>query len=63
MLLTFNHQTHKMVKETQKICRQKPTNSLSVLDDFMRLALNPLSANVLIYLDAFQEYGESVTEY
>ena len=43
MLLTFNDQTHKMAKETQKICRQKPTNSLSVFDDFMRLALKGLT--------------------
>ena len=31
--------THKMVKYTQTICRQKPTNYLSVFDHFVGLAL------------------------
>ena len=38
----FKHQTHKMVKPTQTIRRQKPTNCLSVFDHFAKLAVNGL---------------------
>ena len=31
-----NTRTHKMVKQTQKICRQKPKNCLRVFDHFVR---------------------------
>ena len=37
--LPFKGQPHKMVKHTQTIRRQKPTNWLSVFDHFMGLAL------------------------
>ena len=33
------HQPHKMVRDTQTICQQKPTNCLSVFDHFLRLVL------------------------
>ena len=36
-----------MVKHTQTIRRQKPTNSLSVFDHFVRLALKALILHVL----------------
>ena len=35
--------THKMVKHTQIIRRQQPTNCLSVFDHFVGLALKGLS--------------------
>ena len=31
-ILTFKHQPHRMVKYTETICRQQPTNCLSVFD-------------------------------
>ena len=40
----FKHQTHKMVKHTQKICRLFSTNCLIVFDHFVRLALNKFTA-------------------
>ena len=39
----FKRQPDKMVKYTQTICRQHPTNCLSVLDHFVGLALKGLS--------------------
>ena len=38
----LKHQSHKMVKHTQLICWQQPTNCLSVFDHFVGLALNGL---------------------
>ena len=38
----FKYQSHKMVKHTQTICRQQPTNCLSVFDHFVVLALKVL---------------------
>ena len=40
--LPFKRKPHKMVKHTQAICRQKPTNCLSVFDHFVGLALKGL---------------------
>ena len=40
--LPFKRKPHKMVKYTQTICRQKPTNCLSVFDHFVGLALKGL---------------------
>ena len=40
--ITINNQPHKMVKHTQTIRRQKPTNCLSVFDHFVGLALTGL---------------------
>ena len=37
-------QPHKMVKQTQNICRQKPTNCLSVFDHYVGLVLKGLIA-------------------
>ena len=45
MCIKFNYLSaipNKMVKHTQAICRQKPTNCLSVFDHFMGLALKGL---------------------
>ena len=42
ILWPFKRQTHKNVKYTQTICRLLPTNCLSVLDHFTRLALKEL---------------------
>ena len=39
----FKRQPHKMVKHTQKICRQRPSNCLSVFDHFLGLALSGLN--------------------
>ena len=39
---SFKSQSHKMVKHTQTIRRQKPTNCLSVFDHFVGLALKGL---------------------
>ena len=39
MLEPFNSQPHKMVKNTQTISRQQPTNSLIVFDHFVGFAL------------------------
>ena len=36
---TFRHQPHKMVKHTQTIRRQQPTNCLNVFDHLVGLAL------------------------
>ena len=36
--LTFKHQPYKMIKHTQRIRWQQPTNSLSVFDHFVGLA-------------------------
>ena len=38
----FKGQSHKMVKYTQIIRRQLPTNCLSVFDHFVKLALKGL---------------------
>ena len=38
----FKHQTHRMVKHTQTICRKQPTNCLSVFDHFVGFALKVL---------------------
>ena len=38
----FKHQSHKMVKHTQTICRQKLTNCLSVFDHFVGLVFEGL---------------------
>ena len=38
----FNHQPYKMLKHTQRIRRQKPTNCLSVFVHFVGLALKGL---------------------
>ena len=35
----FKRQPHKMVKHNQAICREQPTNCLSVFDHFVRLVL------------------------
>ena len=47
---TFKRQPHKMVKLTQTIRRQQPTNCLSLFDHFVGLALKGLysSSNVLV---------------
>ena len=37
-------QSHKMVKHTKIICRQEPTNFLSVFDHFVVLAFKGLTA-------------------
>ena len=37
------HQPHKMVKHTQTICPLLPTNCLSMLDDYVGLALKGLA--------------------
>ena len=37
--------SHKMVKHTQTICRQQPTNCLSVFDHFVNLTLKGLKDN------------------
>ena len=39
----FKYQSHKMVKHTQTICRQQPTNCSSVFDNFVGLALKGLT--------------------
>ena len=39
----FKRQPHKMVKHTQAICRQQPTNFMSVFDHFAGLALKGLT--------------------
>ena len=39
----FKRQPHKMVKHTQTIRQQKPTNYLSVLDRFVGLVLKGIS--------------------
>ena len=39
----FKRQSHKMVKHTQTIHRQQPTNCLSVFDHFVGLALKGLA--------------------
>ena len=38
----FKHQPYKLVKHTQTIRRQKPTNSLSVFDQLIGLVLKGL---------------------
>ena len=48
----FTRQPHKMVKQTQTIRRQQPTNCLSVFDHFVRLVLKGLKA-ALKKLEAF----------
>ena len=40
--LIFKRELHKMVKHTQTILRERPTNFLSVLDQFVRLAVKGL---------------------
>ena len=42
IILTFKPQPHKMVKHTQTIRPQQPTNCLGVFDDFLGLALKGL---------------------
>ena len=42
IVLYFKCKPHKMVKHTQTIRRQKPTNCLSVFDHFVGLALKGL---------------------
>ena len=44
-VIHFNskQQPHRMVKQTQTICRQQPTNCLSVFDHFVGLALKSLT--------------------
>ena len=42
----FIHQPHKVVKHTQAIQRQKPTNCVSMSDHFVRLALKELSMSL-----------------
>ena len=44
----FKRQPHKMVKHTQTIRRQQPTNCLSVFDHFMRLALKGFKFDALV---------------
>ena len=44
-LKPFKRQHHKMVKHTQTIRRQKPTNCLDVFDHFVGLALKGLKFN------------------
>ena len=39
----FKHQPHKMVKQTQTIRQQKPTNYLSVFGHFVGLVLKGIS--------------------
>ena len=46
ILLTFKQQNHKIVKHTQTIRRQKPTNCLSVFGHFVGLALKELHCQV-----------------
>ena len=41
--LTFKAPPHKMVKDTETIRRQQPTNCLSVFDHFLGLALKGLT--------------------
>ena len=41
--IPLKRQSHKMVKHTQTICWQQPTNSLSVFDHFVKLALKGLN--------------------
>ena len=41
-IFPFKRQSQKMVKHTQTIRRQQPTNCLSVFDHFVGLALNGL---------------------
>ena len=41
-MLPFKRQPHKMVKYTKTICRQWPTNCLSVFNHFVGLALKGL---------------------
>ena len=40
---SFKRQQHKMVKHTQTIRRQQPTNCLSVLDHFVGLPLKGIT--------------------
>ena len=42
----FKRQSHKMVKHTQTIRRQQPTNCLSVYDHFVKLAFRGLKNNI-----------------
>ena len=44
-LQPFKHQPHKMIKRTQTIRRQEPTNYLSVFDHFVRLVFKELGNN------------------
>ena len=46
-------QPRKMVKPTQTISRQKPTNCLSVFDHFVGLALKTLKSLLIIFSKAF----------
>ena len=51
----LNHQPHKMIKHTQTIRWQKPTDCLSVFDDFAGLTLKELKfhANLQVMLAWF----------
>ena len=40
---TFKLQSHKLVKHTQTICWQQPTNCLSLFDNFVELVLKRLN--------------------
>ena len=42
LMLTLENQRHKTIKHTQTVCRQKPTNCLSLFDHFVGLALKGL---------------------
>ena len=46
----YKRQPHKMVKHTQTIRRQNPTNCLSVSDHFLPLALKGLKINLILDL-------------
>ena len=56
----FKRQPHKMVRHTQIIRWQKPTNCMSVFDHFVGLTLkkliffDPFHVNVLIFFNASQ---------
>ena len=52
----FKHQPHEMVKHTQTIPRQQPTNCLNVFDHFVRLVLKGLTRCVTgLKWDNFEE--------
>ena len=46
----FKIKPHKMVKHTQKICRQQSTNCLNVFDSFVELALKGLKTTFIYEL-------------
>ena len=54
--ITLRAPTHKMVKHTQTILRQQPTNYLSVFDHFVKLTLKRLNGTHLRVSVFFVKY-------